>query len=67
MKYKECWSCCETKPLLEFAKERRNEDGHLHRCKACNKAYRKYLRKDKISNLPVIEWVNTPTFQVTFD
>ena len=38
---KTCTKCKETKPTTEFNKDKRNKDGLVNSCKACQKAYQK--------------------------
>lgn len=49
---KKCWKCGETKPLLEFYKNRTKKDGHGDSCKICTKEYnRKYRESHRKENV----------------
>ncbi len=37
---KTCTTCKQSKPFLEYHKDRHSKDGHQRMCKACSKAYR---------------------------
>ena len=37
---KTCTKCGETKPFMEFSKDRTKKDGHRSQCKSCRKQYR---------------------------
>lgn len=48
MEIKTCGTCKTEKPLADFAKERRQADGHCPMCRECRKAVcRKYRHSDK--------------------
>ena len=49
---KRCRTCGETKPLTEFRKHIRREDGHMHYCKSCCAKRQKNQRKIRDDNQP---------------
>jgi hypothetical protein len=48
MNYKKCFKCGAEKPLTEFYKHPRMADGHVNKCKKCNKADVRENRETKV-------------------
>lgn len=51
MSEKRCFKCGETKPLTDFYKHPRMADGHVNKCKTCNKSDVWHHRKDNIERI----------------
>lgn len=48
METKKCFKCGAIKPLFNFYKHKQMKDGHLNKCKDCNKKDTKDNRKKNI-------------------
>lgn len=44
---KRCSKCRETKPIVEFGKNRTHKDGYAHHCRSCQRVYATQLRAQK--------------------
>jgi hypothetical protein len=47
---KRCFKCATHKPLSDFAKAKRNKDGHQQHCKECQKLYQAAYRPKKLES-----------------
>ena len=45
---KKCFKCGQTKPLSDFYKHKKMPDGHVNKCKECNKLDVRENRKSKV-------------------
>ena len=50
---KKCFKCNEEKPLTEFYKHKQMSDGHVNKCKVCNKAD---IKKNYLVNSENVDW-----------
>ncbi|CAM0009381.1 endonuclease [Vibrio phage K367 g1] len=48
---KKCFKCGETKPLTEFYKHKQMKDGHVNKCKSCNKSDVSRHRSENIEKI----------------
>lgn len=48
---KKCFKCGEVKSLSDFYKHKQMKDGHVNKCKKCNKSYAAFYRVENIDKI----------------